>query len=122
MGEIQPVGGISAKIEGFYAACKTVGLTGEQGVIIPAKNRNALMLKKEIVEAVENGDFNIYSINTVDEGLELLTGLEVGGLEEDGTFTKDSFNEKVLQKLISYNQTMRKEATEDARGAETDKK
>jgi len=121
-GEIQPVGGISAKIEGFYAACKTVGLTGEQGVIIPAKNRNALMLKKEIVEAVENGDFNIYSINTVDEGLELLTGLEVGGLEEDGTFTKDSFNEKVLQKLISYNQTMRKEATEDARGAETDKK
>ncbi len=108
-GEIQPVGGISAKVEGFFMACKTVGLTGKQGVIIPEKNRKSLMLKKEVVEAVENNNFNIYTITTADEGLELLTGIKAGELSEDGTFSEGSFNEKVLQKLKEFNEILSRE-------------
>jgi len=105
-GEIQPVGAINSKIEGFYMACKAKGLTGKQGVIIPEKNRQALMLKKEVIEAVDKGKFNIYAINTVDEGLELLTGMHIGEMLDDGTFTKDSFNAKVLEKIKQFNETL----------------
>jgi len=105
-GEIQPVGAINNKIEGFYLACKTTGLTGRQGVIIPEKNRQALMLKKEVIEAVDKGKFNIFTINTVDEGLELLTGMSTGELEDDGNFTKDSFNARVLEKIKQFNVTL----------------
>jgi len=108
-GEIQPIGGVNSKIEGFYLACKAKGLTGKQGVIIPDKNRKALMLKKDVVEAVEKGLFSIYTIATVDEGLELLTGMAAGDLLEDGTFTKGSFNEKILNKLKQFNETLRSE-------------
>ena len=116
-GEIQPIGGVNNKIEGFYLACKAKGLTGNQGVIIPEKNRTALMLKKDVVEAVEKGQFNIYAIKTVDEGLELLTGMEVGELHEDGTFATGSFNEKVLAKLKQFNETLRSD--KDSNNKET---
>jgi len=116
-GEIQPIGGVNNKIEGFYLACKAKGLTGNQGVIIPEKNRTALMLKKDVVEAVEKGQFNIYAIKTVDEGLELLTGMEAGELHEDGTFATGSFNEKVLAKLKQFNETLRSD--KDSNNKET---
>lgn len=109
-GEIQPVGGINSKIEGFYLVCKSVGLTGEQGVIIPEKNRKNLMLKKEVVDAVKEGKFNIYTIKTVDEGLELLSGLDTGELTEEGTFPEGSFNEKVVSRLKQFNEALRKES------------
>lgn len=116
-GEIQPIGGVNNKIEGFYLACKAKGLTGNQGVIIPDKNRTALMLKKDVVAAVEKGQFNIYAIKTVAEGLELLTGMEAGELSEDGTFATGSFNEKVLAKLKHFNETLRSD--KDSNNKET---
>lgn len=116
-GEIQPIGGVNNKIEGFYLACKAKGLTGNQGVIIPDKNRTALMLKKDVVEAVEKGQFNIYAIKTVAEGLELLTSMEAGELSEDGTFATGSFNEKVLAKLKHFNETLRSD--KDSNNKET---
>ena len=116
-GEIQPVGGINSKVEGFYKACRTKGLTGKQGVIIPEQNRKNLMLNCEIVEAVEQGKFNIYTIKTVDEGLELLSGIESGQLQEDGTFPKGSFNDQVLQQLKFYNEAEKKDRSE--KGNET---
>jgi len=108
-GEIQPVGGVSTKIEGFFMACKTRGLTGKQGVIIPGQNQKSLMLKKEVVEAVEKGDFNIYTIDTVDDGIELLSGLKPGTLTKKGAFSRGSFNEKVLKKLKRFNKTLSKD-------------
>ena len=108
-GEIQPIGGVNSKIEGFYLACKAKGLTGNQGVIIPQKNQHSLMLKKDVIEAVEKEQFNIYTISTVDEGIELLTGLPAGELLDDGTFSEGSFNDKVLTKLKQFNEIMRSE-------------
>lgn len=116
-GEIQPVGGVNAKIEGFYMACKARGLTGEQGVIIPAINQRALMLKQEVVEAVEKGLFNIYAIENVDQGLELLSGLEAGELQKDGTFPQGSFNALVLAKLELFNERMRSEKDQEDPGS-----
>jgi lon-related putative ATP-dependent protease len=98
-GEIQPIGGVTAKIEGFFDICKQRGLTGEEGVIIPAHNVKDLMLKKEVVEAVREGKFHIYPIATVDEGMEILTGLKAGRLRKDGRYTKGSFNELVQTNL-----------------------
>ena len=112
-GEIQPIGGVNSKIEGFYLTCKTRGLTGKQGVIIPEKNRKALMLKKEVIEAVKKGKFNVYAIKTVDEGLELLTGMKAGELLEDGKFKAGSFNEKIRTKLEKFNEALRNEKEEN---------
>lgn len=75
MGNIQPIGGVNKKIEGFFDFCKIKGLTGRQGVIIPYRNKENLMLREEVVEAVREGKFHIYAIRTIDEGLEILTGL-----------------------------------------------
>ncbi len=115
-GEIQPVGGVSAKIEGFYLACKAKGLTGKQGVIIPAKNKKSLMLKQEVVEAVDKGRFHIYTIDTVDDGIELLSGLKPGKLTQKGTFRKGSFNKKVLDQLEKFNATLSKKMGPEAAG------
>ncbi len=118
-GEIQPVGGVSSKIEGFFMACKARGLNGKQGVIIPARNRRSLMLKKEVVRAVEEGKFNVYAIHTVDEGLELLTGMKAGDLLEGReSFTEGSFNSKVLEKLKHYNDVLGKNSGESEAGAD----
>lgn len=108
-GEIQPVGGINSKIEGFFMACKAKGLTGQQGVIIPEQNRKALMLKKEVVDAVEKKQFHIYAIKTADEGLNLLTGMTAGKLLKNGKFSKGSFNAKVMEKLERFNETLNSE-------------
>jgi len=108
-GEIQPVGGINSKVEGFFLACKAVGLNGKQGVIIPEQNRKNLMLKKEVVEAVSKGKFHIYTIKTVDEGLELLSGLEAGNIKRDGSYKSGTFNHQVLEKLKQYNEALKGE-------------
>ncbi|MBO6009036.1 MAG: hypothetical protein J6P70_01730, partial [Ruminobacter sp.] len=80
-GEIQPIGGVNEKIEGFYRVCKIQGISGIQGVIIPDSNRQSLVLKDEVVEAVRNGTFHIYPVKTVDEAIELLTGVKAGLIE-----------------------------------------
>ncbi len=98
-GEIQPIGGVNYKIEGFYQVCKAKGLTGQQGVMIPWNNLQNLMLDEEIVEAVEQGRFHIYSVKTIDEGIELLTGIEAGRRRDDGTYPEGTVNNRVDSKL-----------------------
>ncbi|HEY95134.1 MAG TPA: AAA family ATPase [Dehalococcoidia bacterium] len=98
-GEIQPIGGVNQKIEGFYQVCKEKGLTGEQGVLIPAQNLRNLMLDEEVVNAVKEGKFHIYSATTIDEGIEILTGIPAGEKEDDGTYPEGTVNYLVDKKL-----------------------
>ncbi|WP_207060760.1 Lon protease family protein [Motiliproteus sp. SC1-56] len=98
-GEVQAIGGVNEKIEGFFEICKSKGLSGSQGVIIPRANRRNLMLKAEVVGAVEMGLFHIYTVATVDQALELLTGRKAGVLKSDGTFTQRSLNHRVVKRL-----------------------
>lgn len=107
-GEIQPVGAINEKIEGFYKTCKIKGLTGEQAVIIPQQNVKHLMLKDEIIKAVKEGEFDIYAINTVEEGIEILSGLKAGEKNKEGKYPKDTIFHKVNQKLKKYSKLARK--------------
>ncbi len=100
-GVIQAIGGVSEKVTGFYSLCKKRGLTGEEGVIIPSKNVNDLMLDEEIINAIEDGLFSIYAIDTIDEGMEILTGQKMGKLI-DGVYEKDSINYRVYNKLKGY--------------------
>lgn len=112
-GEIQPIGGVNEKIEGFYQVCKNKGLTGDQGVLIPEQNVKHLMLKEEVIEAVRNGKFHIYAIKTIEEGIELLTGLPAGKRLEDGSFTPDSVFHKVAKQLNQYVKQASKEKKQE---------
>ena len=94
-GNVQPIGGVNEKIEGFFSYCKVLGLTGEQGVMIPQQNERHLMLKHEVVEAVKKGQFHIWSIATIDEGIEILTGVEAGAADSRGDYPADSIHGKV---------------------------
>jgi lon-related putative ATP-dependent protease len=98
-GEAQPIGGVNWKIEGFYKVCKARGLDGKQGVIIPKSNVQDLMLKKEVVDAVQEGKFHVWAVGHVDEALELLTGLPAGKRLPDGAFEPDTVNFKADEKL-----------------------
>ena len=98
-GEIQPVGGINEKIEGFYYTCKSKKLTGEQGVIIPHQNLKHLMLKNEIIEAVKKGDFHIWAVSNVDMGIEILTGKPAGEKNSRGNYPVGTVNYLVEKKL-----------------------
>ncbi|MBR3675948.1 MAG: AAA family ATPase [Alphaproteobacteria bacterium] len=101
-GEIQPIGGVNEKIEGFFDVCSYKGLTGTQGVIIPRTNVDNLMLRADIVQAVEDGKFTIYAIDTVDDGIEILTGVKAGKLNAKGEYPKGSVNRMVQESLKSY--------------------
>ena len=101
-GIIQPIGGVNEKIEGFYKVCKLKGLTGKEGVIIPYKNIENLMLEDEVIDAVRNGKFKIYGVKTIDEGIEILTGIKPGKLNEQGEFEKGTINYLVQKKLEYY--------------------
>ena len=101
-GEIQPIGGVNDKIEGFYQICKLRGLDGSHGVIIPVQNVNNLSLSNEIIEDVKNGKFHIYAISTIDEGIELLTGVPAGKKDANGKFPAGTINYLAQEKLIKY--------------------
>uniref|UniRef100_A0A7C6AGM9 endopeptidase La n=1 Tax=candidate division WOR-3 bacterium TaxID=2052148 RepID=A0A7C6AGM9_UNCW3 len=107
-GEIQPIGGVNEKIEGFYEVCKAKGFTNEQGVIIPRANVNDLMLKQEIVDAVKKKKFHIYAIKNIDEGIEILTGLKAGKKTRTG-FEKNTINYLVEKRLKEYAEKMKGE-------------
>jgi predicted ATP-dependent protease len=98
-GEVQAIGGVNDKIEGFYEVCKARGLKGDNGVMIPKSNVQNLMLKDEVVEAVAKGSFHIYPISTIDEGIEVLTGVKAGKRLADGSFEADSINDRVDKQL-----------------------
>ncbi|SPD75529.1 putative ATP-dependent protease [uncultured Desulfobacterium sp.] len=107
-GEIQPVGGVSRKVEGFFDICKYKGLTGRQGVIVPHKNLRNLMLKKEVTDAVERGQFHIWAISTIEEGLEILTGMDAGKMQEDGSYPEDTVFGKVDERLFEIAEIVKK--------------
>ncbi|MBE0362504.1 hypothetical protein PULV_a0007 [Pseudoalteromonas ulvae UL12] len=98
-GEVQAIGGVNEKIEGFFKLCKMRGLTGDQGVIIPKSNRVNLVLNDEVCRAVEQEKFHVYAVATVDEALEILMGKEAGDLSKKGTYAKDTINDVALQRL-----------------------
>jgi predicted ATP-dependent protease len=98
-GEIQPIGGVTRKIEGFFDICKHKGLTGEQGVIIPTKNVKDLMLRKDVVKAVAAGKFHIYPIKTIEQGVEILMGMKAGRMRKDGTYTPGTLFRTVDDRL-----------------------
>ena len=101
-GEVQAIGGVTDKIEGFFKVCKTKGLNNENGVLIPYQNVKNLTLSDEVIEAVKNGEFHIYPIYTIDQGIEILTGIKSGELDENGEYEKDSINYLVSEKLKKY--------------------
>ena len=101
-GEIQPIGGVTDKIEGFFSICKLRGLTGEQGVMIPYQNIRNLNLNDEVIKAVKDGMFHIYAIKNIDEGIELLTGVPAGKKNKNGEYTVGTVNYLVNEKLKKY--------------------
>jgi len=103
-GEIQAIGGVNEKIEGFYQVCKILGLTGTQGVVIPESNVKHLMLNEEVLEAVKKGKFHIYSIATIDEGMELLMNKPAGARSVKGLYPKNTVNWLVMQRLFEFAQ------------------
>lgn len=112
-GEIQPVGGVTKKIEAFFNVCKAKGLNGKQGVIIPEKNVRNLMLKEEIIDAIEKGLFHIWPIKRIEEGIEILTGMKAGELQPDGTYEEGSFFRKVDDRLRAMIEIVRKFGKEE---------
>ena len=98
-GEVQPIGGVNEKIEGFFDTCRERGLTGEQGVLIPASNVKHLMLREDVVDAVRAGQFRVWPFATIDEGLSLITGQEAGMVDERGGFPEGSVNDRVRKRL-----------------------
>lgn len=105
-GEIQPIGGVNEKIEGFFQTCKARGLKGNEGVIIPHQNIVNLMLDEEVIEAVRQGVFHIYAIKNVEEGIEILTDIAAGQRNEKGEYQEGSVFYKVQKKLEKYARIM----------------
>ena len=99
-GDVQPIGGVNEKIEGFFDVCKAKGPTGDQGVLMPAANIEHLMVRQDVVEAAERGEFSVYPVVDVDEAIELLTGLPAGRRDEQGAFPEGSINQRVESRLI----------------------
>lgn len=106
-GEVQPVGSVTEKVEGFFTICQNRGLQGDQGVIIPRASVTSLMLRDEVVDAVRAGKFHIYAISTVDEGIELLTGVTAGQPDKNGRYLEGTINARVLRTLRAYSERVR---------------
>ncbi|MBA6115667.1 AAA family ATPase [Pseudomonas putida] len=113
-GEVQAVGGVNEKIEGFFRLCEARGLTGEQGVIIPRANVATLMLDERVLQAVENGVFHVYAVSQADEALSLLVGEEAGVLDDKGQFTEGSVNARVVERLREIAEMISEEDIEKA--------
>jgi predicted ATP-dependent protease len=106
-GEIQAIGGINRKIEGFYDVCRLKGLTGDQGVLMPTSNLRNLMLRADVVKAVEEEKFHIYAVQSIDEGIEVLTGVAAGTRTTAGKFPAGSINALVEEKLMHFAERQR---------------
>jgi predicted ATP-dependent protease len=106
-GEIQPVGSVTEKVEGFFTVCQKRGLRDDQGVIIPRASVTSLMLRDDVIDAVRAGKFHIYAISTVDEGIELLTGIPAGQPDRNGRYLEGTINARLLRTLRTYSERMR---------------
>jgi predicted ATP-dependent protease len=107
-GQIQPIGGVNQKIEGFFDVCKAKGLTGGQGVMIPVQNAKNLMLRGDVIEAVAAGKFRIYAVSTIDEGIEILTGVPAGVRGADSVYPEGTVNFRVEKRLEEFSESLRK--------------
>ena len=107
-GEVQAIGGVNEKIEGFFDTCMAQGLTGDQGVLIPASNVEHLMLRRDVVEAAKSGAFRVIPVKTINQGIEVLTGVSAGRRGRSGRFPANSINGKVEAQLRAYAETLRK--------------
>ncbi|MBC8413178.1 AAA family ATPase, partial [bacterium] len=108
-GEVQPIGGVNEKIEGFFEVCKMQGLNGEQGAIIPSRNIMNLMLKKEVVDAVIDGKFNIYCIDNVEDAIEILMGMQAGQMKPNGKYPKGTLNYLIVEQLQTLSRALKEE-------------
>jgi predicted ATP-dependent protease len=113
-GEIQAIGGINRKVEGFFDVCRLKGLTGDQGVLVPRANVRNLMLRRDVIEAVEQGKFSIYAVGTIDEGIEVLTGVPAGQRDSEGHYPAASVNGLVEKRLKEYADRLKREGGEPA--------
>ncbi len=112
-GQVQAIGGVNEKIEGFFDICRAKGLTGDQGVIIPASNVRHLMLRQDVVDAVARGQFHVYPIEAVDQGLELLTGMPAGSRDASGTYPEGTLNHLVERRLTTLAEKRRAFSAQD---------
>ncbi|MBI2865581.1 MAG: AAA family ATPase [Chloroflexi bacterium] len=119
-GEVQAIGGVTRKVEGFFEVCKAQGLTGNQGAIIPESNVKNLMLKKEVLDAVRDGKFHIYAVKTVDEGIELLTGVTAGARQANGSFPKGTVHFLVDKRLREFADKLKEYGRPPTRRGEQD--
>jgi lon-related putative ATP-dependent protease len=120
-GEVQPVGGINEKIEGFFHLCNLKGLDGSHSVIIPKRNVKHLMLRKDVVEAVKDGKFSIFPIERAEDGLEIITGMKAGELREDGTYPAGTLNDLILKRLTEISKAIREKKEEEKEEKQKDK-
>jgi predicted ATP-dependent protease len=121
-GDVQPIGGVNQKIEGFFQLCKIRALDGSQGVIIPKRNRKNLLLNNEAVEAVDKGLFSIYTIDRMEEGLEILTGTKAGELTTDDAYPEGTINYLVEKRLTEISEALeRQKEKEKGNGEEKPK-
>jgi predicted ATP-dependent protease len=97
---VQAIGGVNEKIEGFYEVCKAKGFIGKEGVVIPYSNVQNLMLKEEVVEAIKEGRFHIYPVKTINEGIEVLTGVKAGERRPDGSYDEGTINDLSQRRLL----------------------
>src|SRR5690606_19650713 len=107
-GQVQAIGGVNEKIEGHFDVCRARGLTGEEGVLIPASNVKHLMLRHDVVEAAREGKFKIYAIETIDQGIEILTGMPAGERDAEGRYPEDSINGRVERRLAGFAEAARR--------------
>jgi predicted ATP-dependent protease len=114
-GMIQPIGGVNFKIEGFFAVCKSQGLTGHQGVMIPRTNERNLMLNDEVMEAVAAGQFHVWSVETIEQGIEILTGMKAGERSKHGSFPKKTIFHLVDKRLSEMAERMQEQEGRHAR-------
>ncbi len=120
-GEVQAIGGVNEKIEGFFDVCKARGLTGDQGVLIPQANVQHLMLREDVVKAVEDGQFAVYGVASIDQGIEILTGVAAGTRADDGRFQEGSINARVEARLVAFAEQSRRfsKSRDEAQGGAT---
>jgi lon-related putative ATP-dependent protease len=111
-GDVQPIGGVNEKIEGFFDLCAARGLTGAQGIIMPGRNVRNLMLKRAVVDAVREGRFHIYPMDRMEEGMEILTGMPAGEAREDGTYPEGTFNHLVMKRLDDIREALKEKKKE----------
>ena len=111
-GEVQAIGGVNEKVEGFFDVCQAQGLTGEQGVIIPQSNMANLMLRENVVEAVVAKKFSLWAIKTINDGIEILTGVPAGERGADGQFPEGTVNGRIEQRLREFGERLKEAGKE----------